>query len=174
MDYIREELLRQRAALARLLLGGSGEEPQREEEELSAGEETFRFSRVLAGENRMQREQAELRTAEGEGWNCYDGLEAAPEVETVRLSVGADASRKISRPAQAQMERKTVPYRSRAEKREGAVLRFAGDPETVLPGMMPVTEILQSSDRGETASARQLSRTIQRDARRYNGGFTLY
>ena len=38
----------------------------------------------------------------------------------------------------------------------------------------PVVELRRSAERGETLTAEELDRAVQRDARRYDGGFSLY
>ena len=168
MEYIREMLLRQRTALGRLMLGGgSAEEP-----------ETAAASPAT--------------TASGTGgWEIRGNSFA-----------GAGADRQTG-PTSAGETLRLVLARKRAEWQYTAAFGPAGTGETAdsagrrnpmtedgglsdgggatMPGGGEAEETFyflpgrrDSGAAGMMESARALSRTVQRDARRYDGGFPLY
>ena len=198
MDYIREELLRQRAVLARLLLGWTAEEAEQEEEKLAeqaedlrsddgqmAGLETFLASRALASGERLSHGRRALRTAEEERWEVYDALsENLPEAALRRKLGESEEAYAVRRPEETDRVSRTlyrlggsetsgrryaVPGEVRARQARGSLETGA---ERFAPG--DVMDVDVRSAVGETVDARELSRVIQRDARRYDGGFTLY
>ena len=143
MDYIREELLRQRRAWSALLR--SGQQTEKEEQPAPAG---------AGAEQLLPMEAAESgrRTAE------FALAEPAP---TAVPSRGA--------------RQKTAPRRSRVSAADAAVEvtgRGAGGGAAGVP-VYPAMQALRPESRGE-AGVKELSRIIQRDSRRYDGGFTLY
>ena len=185
MEYIREMLLRQRTALARLLLGG-------------APEETAETASAPAAVR--QKEMA--REEQGTG-----SVEAAPAGQGARRRVAAVAAEESAADTSAlagETLRKELSRKSAA--RERAVRSsLAGAGETVLPlptyrrqaaggeGRSPggagsawpggdegaetagvLWEVQRQGETGTGDSAKALSRTFQRDARRYDGGFQLY
>jgi len=187
MDYIREELLRQRAVLARLLLGQSAEDEERQRKETSetadAAEEYFvqpgdveRFwaSRRLADGERFHPAWETVRTAEAEAWAAYSDLGGElPEME-LRREMGrawteGRVARSIDSAEGAVVYRR--PLQGDSTFRRGSAAAARSD--EVVPEEHVVTETIWA-DAGETGSARELSRVFQRDARRYDGGFTLY
>ena len=148
MDYIREELLRQRAALIRLLLGSgrNREEEEREkdparEEIPSAEEEYFRNSRTLAAlENvRVGRTAPAMRYRERNGERVGEASARVPETMPVyRRSYGITTG------------------------------------ETAVEELVSVVTEDMAAAAAEEVRAKELSRIFQRDARRYDGGFTLF
>ena len=176
MDYIREELLRQRAALSRLLLGRTEVEEREEQNEsvwadenrddsvLLAGAEAFFASRKLADRERLNPQGERTGSTETGYRDASDGFweEAAGEVPAFAWSRTADGHRALRR--------------GRAERvfttRDGTVVRgteagsLSGAERTVLETVW--------ADEEKGTDARELSRIFQRDARRYDGGFTLY
>lgn len=164
MDYIREELLRQRAALTRLLLGSgrNREEEEREkdparEEIPSAEEEYFRNSRTLAAlenvrvgrtepavQNRFWREQPE------------EMAEAMRYRERTGERVGEFPAR--------------VPETMPVYRRSYGITTG----ETAVEEMVSVVTEDMTAAAAEAVRAKELSRIFQRDARRYDGGFTLF
>lgn len=142
VDYIREELLRQRQAWSALLR--SGQQTEKEEPPRSAG---------------AAAEEA-LLPVEAAGSGRPDGL--VPAVSAPAAWAEPESRRK-----------KTPPRRSRgaAEERTST----AADMGTAAPGagVHPALRALRPETAGE-AGVKELSRIIQRDSRRYDGGFTLY
>lgn len=129
MDYVREELLRQKRALEALLGGGAEEE---HEEQREAQAEPLPESRETA----------------------VDRLRSVPAGET------ADRVPPVRRGAvRSDRSARTQSVRPAEESVWGSAGfgAFAGG----------------AGERVRT-DARLLSRTIQRDARRYDGGFTVY
>ena len=213
MDYIREELLRQRAVLARLLLGVSDQTAEQEQERafadgevseedavLRAEEALFLGSRVLAAGERIRLSRGIARTSAEEQRAAY--LDLLQELSEAALGHGSRYERAeygSVRSGGGQMEaamreayalageEETAPLRRNGVLRDSSgrryVLRNGGmektgrntveREETLLPEVQTVTEVVGYSG-GETESARDLSRVFQRDARRYDGGFTLY
>lgn len=141
MDYIREELLRQRNAWTALLRSGQRDEA----EPLTEHEETERRAQELAMENGQS---YELRAAE--------------------MDVAAAAQR-----GTGQVRRtNTVRRRREAAAAEVAVAGWSGAANSSSPdrAVMP----LLRPERRQEQGAKELSRVIQRDSRRYDGGFALY
>lgn len=141
MDYIREELLRQRNAWAALLRSGQRGETETPAEQQAAG------SRAVESEMAADR--------------IY-GLPAA-EVEMTRVTPrGAGQARR----------RNTVDRRREAAAAEAAAVRWGSaaagsvSDHAVVPLLRP--------ERRQEQGAKELSRVIQRDSRRYDGGFVLY
>jgi len=126
MDYVKEELLRQKRALEALMLGAAEEEREGEE--------------------------APPPTEES-------SADTAAELLHPRLA--AEGSRRTARPAATGAAGRSL--RRDAERfAQGAAAERRYSAESAL------SAVAVQSD------ARRLSRTIQRDARRYDGGFTIY
>ena len=184
MEYIRETLERQQAALRRLLLGErTGGSPEAGREAPSAGDRLPpQESRT---EQRAFRELAAQETAE-----LRRGSEASAD-ESRRALPGERETR-----ASAQVP-EAWEMLDQALLRRSAMRRSAtGDPElagTGIPAVPPeagrtapvppaaeAADLLTISaesrwrDGGGGAEAKALSRAFQRDARRYDGGFRLY
>lgn len=143
MDYIREELLRQQAALTALLLGKAAEEETVRDEETAGG----KWSAGVTARKSPAAAAAELETE-----NALRPGEAGTEEAILlagTLGRGGDA-----------------PARG-----TGGGLDMDGLAERGRERM--VTEVLWA-DTGGMSDAKALSRTFQRDARRYDGGFRLY
>ena len=126
MDYVREELLRQRWALEALLLTGAADEAPEAEETDPVQERAAEMLAAKAGEDRFPERSAPLRSvrrslrgAEPTPWSAG----AFPETETI-----------------------------------SAVPEWGG---SLGPARMQV-------------QVREVSRAVERDARRYDGGFTMY
>lgn len=173
MDYIREELLRQRAALARLLLGGSGMQEEQTEEKQDtedaawgecagdAGEALFWSSRQAT----EWQEEAELPWTVGMAEPEHRDFRWALPEQWTETAVGyrserAWAEEKILRP-----DGRTV-LRSRRVTGSGGEVQ---EEETI-----PMVVTAPARAGAEAERAKELSRVFQRDARRYDGGFTLY
>ena len=146
MEYIREMLLRQRTALGRLMLGGgSAEEP----ETAAASPATERTSPAAPAPWETD------GTASGTGgWEIRGNSFA-----------GAGADRQTGPTSAGETLRLVLSDGG------GATMPGGGEAEETfyfLPGRR------DSGAAGMMESARALSRTVQRDARRYDGGFPLY
>ena len=142
MDYIREELLRQRNAWAALLRSG-----QRDETET--------LSEQQAADSRV--------------------LEPAKETDrTYRLPAAvAETAKSAPHGAGQARWRNTVKRRGAVSAAEMEAVNWNGtaadgrDPDcAVMPILRP--------ERRQEQGAKELSRIIQRDSRRYDGGFVLY
>ena len=163
MDYALEELLRQRRALVSLLLRGS---PSR-----AAGE-------PLTEEAGATPELAAPRNAAGAEWEPVsrrDGL--LPPAPGTGEAAGADPERTPQAGTGGVASRRSagtggLPFDGRRARRTEAL------PGPVWPGAIgergtrgfsvPVPAAAGGTD------ARAVSRAVQRDARRYDGGFTIY
>ena len=142
-----ELLRRQRAALTALLLGGGTAETR--DSEVGTGTETERMSAART----METEEGLTRSAGAE-----ETASAAEKYRTGQRETGAAAS---------QTTRRELVTRDAAGER-GTVW----SPDSGFAGwdsMWPAG----GSAVGETG-VREVSRAIQRDARRYDGGFSIY
>ena len=170
MEYIREMLLRQRTALARLLLGGGPEE-----------------GAASAPAAVRQKEMAPAERGTGPAGTASDGqgvlrgaaADAAGEAAGMAALAGETLGQALARKSTA---RERAALSSLADGTAGSLLsayrRAAGggglssgggrEGETAAapPGFQRPGE----ADSG----AKALSRAFQRDARRYDGGFQLY
>lgn len=148
MDYIREELLRQGMALAALMVGGQPQEAHQE-----ADSTTVRQEPDIVG----------LASALTEGT-----AEGTVPVESLAESPLRTRSQLNGKTGAAQRSRGTVP--SGAARDSGRFLPPAAGEEGAAG--VPVFRIV--SGYGETADIQAMSRAIQRDARRYDGGFSIF
>lgn len=202
MDYIQEELRRQREALAGLLLGAVL--PQGAEDGGDSGPAAVPRTAALtavpaAGAAFVPAREVRGRPAEegaffavpgafsaGSGGSAVLGIpEIGGRVETTGFGEAEESAGEGERAAPADCRR-----------RSGASGRL---PEAVPPGLAgtgwaaevssplearrtaggavlerTVTEFIQAEGGGNAAGAEALSRAFQRDARRYDGGFSLY
>lgn len=164
MDYVREELARQRLALALLMMGGQAEPSAQEDgtarqADLLRTEADPRWERTGSGADGAARwDLSEVgRTVSAE--LLYD-LEAA-SVRSAERTGGTKSGTGRTGMASTGEPAERSAGREPAMAEGGAVRERA------------VTEILWT-DAGGTSVPGELSRTFQRDARRYDGGFTLY
>lgn len=141
MDYIREELLRQRSAWAALLRSGQRDEA----EPLTERGETEIKARELAMEN-------------GRSY----GLRAA---EMEMAAAAQRGTRQTRRTNTAKRRREAAAAETVAAGWSSAVDGNESD-RAVMPLLRP--------ERRQEQGAKELSRVIQRDSRRYDGGFALY
>ena len=164
MDYVREELARQRLALALLMMGGQSE-PSAQEDGTGGQEDLLRTKADARWE----------RTGSGaDGAARWDLSEAGRTVSAELLyDLEAAAVRSAERTGGAESGTGRTGMASTGEPVE----RSAGKETAMAEGgavrERTVTEILWT-DAGGTSVPGELSRTFQRDARRYDGGFTLY
>ena len=158
MDYLQELRRRQQAALTRLLTGGRSEEE-------TAAEETSRRAAERSGEGPAGREDgdsrptAEQQTEQGKR-SVQTKNEEAPAVRRrwngEKTAIGLPAALSEQAEAFRQMRRADTVWRTDAASGEH------------LPGIL-LTEWSEPA-----MEAEDLSRAVQRDARRYDGGFTIF
>ena len=142
MDYIQEELLRQRRILSVLMTGS-----QRKEAEATENREDESLSAVQPVAERTE----QSRTAwEAESALLVQGWTEHPEP----LSAGI----------------RKAGFRGVREEgwrgKEALITEELATPVRMVPYERAVPET--------SADAREISRSIQRDARRYDGGFSIY
>nr|WP_325185562.1 hypothetical protein [uncultured Oscillibacter sp.] len=206
MDYIQEELRRQREALAAVLLGGGARqapEDGREAVRLFAGAlsavRSAAADRTAAGQTaaetapgfaiaRRPRFAAEGGVAGEYGISAEasaptapgGGLPGAgaviPGEEATALTVesgGASSAARWKRDREALSPAETEALGGRwaaAEPDSPTARRSRGTPAAE----RTVTELVYPTGGGDAVTAEALSRAFQRDARRYDGGFTPY
>jgi len=148
MNYVREELLRQRAALAALMAGGIEEEAVERTTEVLAAEAETQLPGAMEPENAV----------------------LAGTVQRWRR-VASGLYRKSAYAAEnpvTQADRKDLL--SGGWERDSGVGSFhEADSQTHMTSAMSPAVVP-----GVTVDAREVSRVIQRDARRYDGGFSIY
>lgn len=183
MEYIREMLLRQRTALARLALGGGGKEtgetapvpaPAQLREADLAGGRTSGEAGTAGGQNPARR-------TDGQREMAIPAAGASPAAgETLRQALARkSAARRAAAPfGLAGTGESALPGRYQMGS-GGETVLSGGNGGINLAGEAAGTVALAPERRrpGEAEageSARALSRTFQRDARRYDGGFRLY
>lgn len=178
MDYIREELLRQQRALAALMAGGETLETEAAlgaASDVNSVETGTGAAAAWSGRGRGASPAAPEYTANGPGG------------ETGRAPVADTAAEETAGPERS--EEAGVSGRRRA----GSGGLWAGGGQTGLPPQdawgggtagAPGAFTAEAAALWEAAgvpagggaasSARELSLAVQRDARRYDGGFSLY
>ena len=182
MEYIREMLLRQRTALARLMLGGAAEEPSetasapaadRQEAAAPAARGTGRLE-VTSGGREARRKSSAAAGADRQAVPASAGETLRPALARKRAERQYTAA---FGPAGAG-ETADSAGRGNPMREDG---RLSGGGGAAIPGGDEAEETLyllpgrwNSGAAGMMESARALSRTVQRDARRYDGGFPLY
>ena len=193
MEYIREVLERQEAALRRLLLGRregeTGAERTAETARRAGRKDTGREAagRIPAAQEALrqalERRSAERR-AEMAGGPGLAGPGTAPvppagqetgERPPIRGEAGPAAETAARGAGWAAIRRGAgaEPRRGGRRDREAPVRREAG-PEAAAAGeAVSVREFREGSPSGG-GEAKALSRAFQRDARRYDGAFRLY
>ena len=147
MDYMGELLQRQRAALTALLLGGETAETGLTDDRTAAEPEYVGAGRAV------ETEQDSVRSAEAEETAPAAGKYRAQERETGTADSGRSRRELVTRDAAGEWGTVWPPDSG-----------FTGWGGTWLTGGSAV---------GETG-VREVSRAIQRDARRYDGGYPLY
>ena len=176
MDYIREELLRQQAALTALLLGIAGETPaadsalQRKDRESPEVPEALKDTETLEEPESRTRTQAWLAQTAGAG--AKTELQASEErTETPLQSTGGSAWYHTgeTEPAAETVQRYWTFGGEGVQPFETAAPQTPGKSHTsgTVDFLWPVQE-RRGSD------ARDISLALERDARRYDGGFSLY
>ena len=165
MDYIRQELLRQQAALARLLLGGAAEETvSRTGWAEKTGGETRLFSGGYSAADTWSGAPQAAEATDGQAsvqGHMADGEAAGAEFEWAGGEPPMDGLPAGATEALAENRRRAAG---------GKGLLAAGGNRWPLAGSGGTAW----TETGERSGAEALSRLIQRDARRYDGGFSLY
>ena len=150
MDYLQEMARRQQAVLTRLLTGG------RSREETAAEEEPSRTRERPGTEGEVG---AALR---GTGYAAA----AAENAEQSRLAPGETGAETVRPSGEAELLRQAEQFRE--TRQADALWRDAVGSAGSLPG------ILMPGGGHPAAEAEEISRAVQRDARRYDGGFTMF
>lgn len=163
MDYVQEELLRQQVLLSALMNGVSGRD---REEAPSQAERTAAVETALG------------KTSAGTGLWGESGQGDRLETEALRVRMSDEetvpegnraAGRRMTGAAAGRMG-----SLSRRETESGSARWVgsgpAGDAGTGKNRWVSVSR----RSAGESADPQAVSRAIQRDARRYDGGFTIY
>ena len=180
MDYIQEEFRRQREALAGLLLGrgpvggeGGGAEPPAKGVNVPAGLPAG--ARAGAVPERVQA----LSLAENayEGNPAWSGGLAAPG-----LPRSGSRAEDAGEAAEFLWGEALAAFAENGRQEEISVPAEGASPPGPAAGRSPagiarertVTEFVQVESGGAAAGAEALSRAFQRDARRYDGGFSRY
>ena len=184
MEYIRETLERQQAALRRLLLGErNGGSPEAGREAPPAGDRLPpQESRT---EQRAFRELAAQETAElrrGSGASADESGRAPPGERETRASAQVPEAWAMLDQAllrRSAMRRSATGDPELAGAGIPAVLLEAGrtapaPPAAEAADLLTISAESRWRDGGGGAEAKALSRAFQRDARRYDGGFRLY
>lgn len=186
MDYIREEWHRQRAALAALLMGRRETEPQREQAANGMAETPGAGAQGAAwGEAPWAvRGSAQRLPAPAEAWAALAGEGEMPPAGGPRFGGevpvagwaagvfsldGGGAGPGADSPAEmAERRRRRLRELVANGSANRAMETWDAPPEAV----RLVTEVSLPREAG--LRPEELSRAIQRDARRYDGGFSLY
>lgn len=159
MDYVQEELLRQERILATLLYGGQVPKAI-PADQVSAPPPT-------EADRASPAERLGTQGASG-GWSG-----TAPPTDR---AAGAEEGETLPAAGQTTTGPAAVHRQSSARRgqRGRAALPQGGAVQAVSP--RPDRELFRASDQTGRAVAdvRAVSRAIQRDARRYDGGFTIY
>lgn len=176
MDYIREELLRQRAALAALLLGGAGREDAREDGPGTAGEVPPAPTPARGRGGERGRET----TAAGTGPDSWAGTETVSPADWERAAERAGGGREAvgfggtpgdgSGPDGAAAWVWGPGLAGTGAPGRGWTLAADGAGPAVVTAVTELALPQPEAAPGPEA----LSRAFQQDARRYDGGFFLY
>ena len=174
-------LLRQRTALARLMLGGAAEEasetasaPAARQDRAAPAERGAGRSEMAAGGREARRKSFAAAGADRQAVHASAGETLRPALARKRAERQYTAA---FGPAGAG-ETADSAGRGNPMREDG---RLSGGGGAAIPGGDEAEETLyllpgrwNSGAAGMMESARALSRTVQRDARRYDGGFPLY
>jgi len=161
MDYIREELLRQRAAWAALLLGQPLQETEGAERKVRAG---------IAEEDDMAGGGLKSVAVWGQSIRLRDSRAAQRQTVTIGQASLREARGGLHGTSAPQDGGMAYEMGNLREQRYAA-----GDLPPGQEGAQERVEmtILRPGKEG-AQEAKRLSRIYQQDARRYDGGFTLY
>jgi len=145
VDYIQEMLLRQKEMLSVLMLGGK-----------NSGEDDAEIL-VEASEKRMDSGERTVKTAPGKVYQNpqHDSLKRAGETGQMKQVMSGYANRYLAAENEKQIQMAASVAANAAGRGWNAVLE-AGEAQS------------------QSANTKEMSRAIQRDARRYDGGFSIY
>ena len=158
MDYLQEVMRRQQAALARLLTGGRVREKTGAEDE---SRPTGMRSGTEAGRTDPVRPAGGME-ASGEGFGGWTEEEAAYQRRRGVRTVPDETAMPETGPEFSEQEAVFRQTRQADSLWRGGTA-WAGE----LPGIL-------LAGRETAVEAEDISRAVQRDARRYDGGFTMY
>lgn len=181
MDYVQSVLARQRRLLSLLLLGREQEAEQETEPPRQAAYSSTEAEAApaLPAVRRMLREDAPQpeETAEGSVWS---GISAARFQESLEHSMVAMRQTETQAPQRqyGRMPERGMPYMTGGVSRDGGV-RAAGtwSAAAAAGGSRRDAQAVPAAAGSawqEALSARAVSLAFERDARRYDGGFSLY
>lgn len=165
MDYIREELLRQQRALAALMAGGETletESAQGAPSDVNSAENGADAAAVWSGRGKRA-SPAPLGSA-ADGLGRAAGRDPAADA-AAEETAGSEGPEKAG---------------ASGRRRAGSGGLWTGGGTAGAPGAFDVAAAALweaagvPADGGAASSARELSLAVQRDARRYDGGFSLY
>ena len=182
MEYIREMLLRQRTALARLMLGGVAEEtsetasaPAADRREAAVPMDRGTGPSEMAAGGREARRSGQQSAAA-----AHTSGEFAWQGETLRQALArksAAGRQAAGIPGVAGTRDTSVRSAGRRAAGAGGLAGSGFNPPAdagrAPGGRLSAWESLPAAG-GEAAGAKALSRAFQQDARRYDGGFRLY
>lgn len=189
MDYIQEEFRRQREALAGLLLGrgpAAGGDSEGSEPPVKRADMPVDAPRASAPERARVLPPAERGDEGGEAHPAWDWGLASPSPlrsrsqaeeagEAAEFQWGeALAAENRRQEKDTPAEETSPPGLAGTGWAAEAGSPAAGGPLSGAAWERTVTEFIQAESGGPGAGAEALSRVFQRDARRYDGGFSLY
>ena len=180
MEYIREMLLRQRTALARLMLGGAAEEASETASAPAARQNRAAPAERGAGRSEMAAGGREARRSGQQSAAARTSGEFAWQGETLRQALArksAAGRQAAGIPGVAGTRDTSVRSAGRRAAGAGGLAGSGFNPPAdagrAPGGRLSAWESLPAAG-GEAAGAKALSRAFQKDARRYDGGFRLY
>lgn len=167
MEYILEELLRQRKALAALMTGGTPEEQEDRDSESSLFGGPEQASLAVSGYQGSVRQNGGDALLDGMLPDTLEGDGAAVllrEAGTDEAGAALPMDQKTTggavwQPAWSASQARELPWSARLSMENGMVETVSGQTAAWWSGRTVETD------------AKALSRAVQRDARRYDGGF---
>lgn len=179
MDYVQSVLARQRQLLSLLLLGREQETRQETEWLRQAAYSSPEAASALSAVRRMLREDAH-QPEEREDGSVWSGISAARFQENLERSMAA--SRQAVTQARGrqygQVPESGMPHMTGGGISGNGGARFAGPWSAAAAdvGRRETQAVPAAAGGGwqEAISARDVSLAFERDARRYDGGFSLY
>lgn len=179
MDYVQNVLARQRQLLSLLLLGREQETRQETEWLRQAAYSSPEAASALSAVRRMLRENAH-QPEEREDGSVWSGISAARFQENLERSMAA--SRQAVTQARGrqygQVPESGMPHMTGGGISGDGGVRAAGawSAATVGVGRREAQAVPAAAGGAwqEALSARDVSLAFERDARRYDGGFSLY
>lgn len=179
MDYVQNVLARQRQLLSLLLLGREQETRQEMEWLRQAAYSSPEAASALSAVRRMLRENAH-QPEEREDGSVWSGISAARFQENLERSMAA--SRQAVTQARGrqygQVPESGMPHMTGGGISGDGGVRAAGawSAATVGVGRREAQAVPAAAGGAwqEALSARDVSLAFERDARRYDGGFSLY